>query len=148
MWPLQQEELLVFPYIKRLAHSQEEGIAAKPPPGKSLKELLDTLEAEHDATGDTLAQLARLSGGYTPPADACPTYRTLYTLLGQFDAATKKHSPPGEQHSLPQGDPAGRGAAEDRLSHAGGAVGPERPSSPWQWPAQGGAPPGGDAQRR
>ncbi len=88
---MQREELLVFPYIKRLARSQEEGIAAKPPPGKSLKELLDTLEAEHDATGDALAQLARLSGGYTPPADACPTYRTLYTLLGQFDAATKKH---------------------------------------------------------
>lgn len=88
---MQREELLVFPYIKRLARSQQEGTAPKPLPSGSLSELLDKLDAEHDATGDALAELARLSGGYTPPADACPTYRTLYALLSQFDAATKKH---------------------------------------------------------
>ncbi|MBX7236522.1 MAG: DUF542 domain-containing protein [Caldilineales bacterium] len=88
---MQREELLVFPYIKRLARSQEEGTAPKPLASGSLPELLDTLEAEHDATGDALAEMARLSDGYTPPADACPTFRTLYALLGQFDAATKKH---------------------------------------------------------
>lgn len=88
---MQREELLVFPYIKRLVHSQEEGTAPKPLPTGSLRDLLDTLEAEHDATGDALAELARLTSGYTPPDDACPTYRTLYALLEQFNASTKKH---------------------------------------------------------
>lgn len=87
----QREELLVFPYIKRLARSQEEGTAPKPLPSGALADLIDTLEEEHDATGDELAEIARLSGGHTPPADACTTYRTLYALLAQFDAATKKH---------------------------------------------------------
>jgi regulator of cell morphogenesis and NO signaling len=88
---MQREELLVFPYIKRLVRSQEEGTAPKPLPTGSLRDLLETLEAEHDATGDALAELARLTGGYTQPDDACPTYRTLYALLEQFDASTKKH---------------------------------------------------------
>ncbi len=88
---MQREELLVFPYIKRLARSQEEGTAPKPLPTGTLKELIEKLEAEHEATGDELAELARLSGGYTPPDDACPTFRTLYALLKQFDADTKKH---------------------------------------------------------
>lgn len=88
---MRREELLIFPYIKRLVHSQAEGTAPKPLPSGSLKELIGTLEAEHDATGDALAELARLSGGYTPPEDACATYRTLYAMLAQFDADTKKH---------------------------------------------------------
>lgn len=88
---MQREELLIFPYIKRLVRGQEEGVAPKPLPTGSLKELIAKLEAEHDATGDALAELARLSGGYAPPDDACPTYRTLYALLAQFDADTKKH---------------------------------------------------------
>lgn len=88
---MQREELLLFPYIKRLARSQEEETAPKPLSTGSLEELVVKLEAEHDATGDALAAMAQLSSGYTPPADACPTYRTLYALLDQFDAATKKH---------------------------------------------------------
>jgi regulator of cell morphogenesis and NO signaling len=35
--------------------------------------------------------MERLSEGYTPPEDACPTYRTLYAYLNEFDATTKKH---------------------------------------------------------
>lgn len=84
---MQKEELLLFPYIRRLVRS---GAAEKPPFG-SAQALIAEMEAEHDATGDALAQIAHLSDSYSPPVDACPTYRTLYALLQEFDAATKKH---------------------------------------------------------
>lgn len=88
---MQKEELLLFPYIKRLVHSQAEGSVSPVPPFGSARELIETMEAEHDETGDALHQIAQLSDDYTPPADACPTFHALYVFLSEFDAATKKH---------------------------------------------------------
>ena len=88
---MQKEELLLFPYIKRLVQSQAEGSVPPVPPFGSARELIETMEAEHDETGDALHQIAQFSEGYTPPADACPTFHSLYAFLSEFDAATKKH---------------------------------------------------------
>jgi regulator of cell morphogenesis and NO signaling len=88
---LQREELLLFPAIKRLARSQEEGSAAQPSALGSAPELIANLEADHEATGSALAELARLSGAFTTPPDGCTTYLTLYALLREFDQNTRKH---------------------------------------------------------
>lgn len=83
---LQEEETLLFPYIKQLAQRQ----AAAPSFG-SAQALIAQMEGEHEDVGATLAELARLSGGYAVPADGCNTYRALYGFLSEFDATTKKH---------------------------------------------------------
>ncbi len=89
---MQQEELQLFPYIKRLARSAEDGEAPrKAPLFSSLGELVARMEAEHESVGSALAEMTRLSAGYTVPADGCTTYRTLYMLLSEFDATTRKH---------------------------------------------------------
>lgn len=88
---MQKEELLLFPYIKRLVRGQAEGNTPSLPPFGSARELVATMEAEHDETGDALHKIATLSNNYTPPEDACPTFQTLYALLKKFEAATKKH---------------------------------------------------------
>lgn len=87
----QKEELLLFPYIRRLVQADKEGNRAAPPPFGSARELIETMDAEHDQTGDYLAQIEALSNGYTPPDDACNTFRALYASLKEFDADTKKH---------------------------------------------------------
>lgn len=88
---MQKEELLLFPYIKRLVHSQAEDDIPPIPPFGSARQLIEAMEAEHDETGDALHKIATLSNSYTPPEDACPTFQTLYALLKEFDATTKKH---------------------------------------------------------
>ncbi len=88
---MQKEELLLFPYIKRLARVRAEGSMPPVPPFGSARDLVEAMEAEHDETGDALRKIAVLSNNYTPPEDACPTFQTLYALLREFDAATKKH---------------------------------------------------------
>lgn len=88
---MQKEELLLFPYIKRLVDSQAEDEIPPVPPFGSAHELIEAMEAEHDETGDALHKIATLSNSYTPPEDACPTFQTLYARLKEFDAATKKH---------------------------------------------------------
>ncbi len=88
---MQKEELLLFPYIRRLLKAQREGERPVTPPFGSAQKLIVAMDAEHDETGDLLAQIETLSDGYTPPEDACNTYRALYAHLKEFDADTKKH---------------------------------------------------------
>ena len=83
---LRDEEELLFPYVKQLAKRE----AAAPAFG-SAQALIGQMEGEHEDVGSTLAELARLSGGYAVPADGCNTYRALYGFLGEFEATTKKH---------------------------------------------------------
>jgi regulator of cell morphogenesis and NO signaling len=37
--------------------------------------------AEHDGVGEILLSLRKITGGYTPPDDACTTYRATYAEL-------------------------------------------------------------------
>lgn len=87
----QKEELLLFPYIRRLLRAQAEGSRPVAPPFGSARELIAAMDAEHDETGDLLGRIEALSDRYTPPEDACNTYRVLYANLAAFDADTKKH---------------------------------------------------------
>lgn len=91
MMHMQKEELMLFPYIRRLVHHTEEGVSIQPPAFGSAAELIYLMEAEHQATGDQLVTLAELSNGFTPPADACNTYQMLYTYLADFQTMTKMH---------------------------------------------------------
>ena len=49
------------------------------------------MEAEHDAAGELLHELRRLSDDFTPPDGACNTYRVLYALLAEFEADLHQH---------------------------------------------------------
>lgn len=88
---MQKEELLLFPYIKQLIRSEQEGTPPPAPRFGSARELIQAMEDEHQFTGDQLGRLAELSDHYTPPQDACNTYRALYGYLKEIDAVTKEH---------------------------------------------------------
>ena len=49
------------------------------------------MEAEHEQAGAALARLRELTGGYTPPEDACPTFRGLYYGLAQLEHEMHVH---------------------------------------------------------
>jgi regulator of cell morphogenesis and NO signaling len=84
---MQKEEAILFPYIKRLVQGKNE---VQPPFG-SARQLILEMEAEHESVGDCLAEIETLSQEFTPPQDACNTYRALYAYLKEFSQTTKKH---------------------------------------------------------
>jgi regulator of cell morphogenesis and NO signaling len=88
---MQKEELLLFPYIKRLVEAKKERAMLKPPVFGSAYQLIQEMELEHESTGDCLAQIKVLSNGFIPPEDACNTYRVLYSHLKEFDKNTRIH---------------------------------------------------------
>lgn len=60
-------------------------------PAEWLKSPVDLLVSEHEDAGAALAEMRRLTDGYTPPPDACPTFRGLYFGLEQLEQDMHLH---------------------------------------------------------
>lgn len=78
---MHSEEEHVFPAIRNLDNN----------PGASLSEVVDQMEEEHDAAGEALAVLRRLSNDYRPPERACNSFRALLHGLAELEADMHQH---------------------------------------------------------
>lgn len=88
---MQKEEVILFPYVVQLIDAQRRGVAANRPHFGSVKNPIRMMEAEHENAGNLLHQIAELTNHYTPPADACNTFRVLYAKLWDFEADLHRH---------------------------------------------------------
>ncbi|MEW9051403.1 MAG: iron-sulfur cluster repair di-iron protein [Neobacillus sp.] len=81
---MEKEEKVVFPLIKQLAdgtvENREEAIS-----------LIVELEKEHDHAGAILRELREITSDFTPPIDACGTYRLVYKRLEDLEGLTFMH---------------------------------------------------------
>ena len=88
---MKKEELLVFPYIKRMVRAQNEGIDLIPSKVGSIKNLIDSMMDEHLTEGERFRKIDELSNNYTVPEDACNTYRVTFALLKEFEQDLHMH---------------------------------------------------------
>jgi regulator of cell morphogenesis and NO signaling len=49
------------------------------------------MEAEHQSAGNEMYEIRSLSNAYTPPADACTTFKVSYLELQQFELDLHTH---------------------------------------------------------
>ena len=49
------------------------------------------MEADHEEAGDILYEIRRLTNNYTPPADACTTFKVILEELKEFEEDLHKH---------------------------------------------------------
>jgi regulator of cell morphogenesis and NO signaling len=88
---MKKEELILFPYIKHLAISEKEGTSPNVPHFGSISNPIQMMEDEHEVVGNIFKEIARLSNNYTPPKEACNTFRALYDKLNEFETDLHKH---------------------------------------------------------
>jgi regulator of cell morphogenesis and NO signaling len=88
---LDKEERILFPYIKQLVEAKEKGMKPDAPEFGEAANPIAMMEEEHDEAGDSMAKIRKLSNDFTPPADACTTYRLLYQNLEGFEKDLHKH---------------------------------------------------------
>jgi regulator of cell morphogenesis and NO signaling len=88
---LLKEEVILFPYIVKLERSIADG--SEKPHGcfGSVASPIAMMTQEHDAAGELLAEMRRLSHNFVPPADACPTYHAFYDGLKDFEQDLHQH---------------------------------------------------------
>jgi regulator of cell morphogenesis and NO signaling len=82
-----KEERMLFPMIRELAASTDLPAFQC----GSLRNPISVMLSEHDAVGDLLAKLRRLTDGYTPPADGCGSYVACFAAMADLEADTHLH---------------------------------------------------------
>jgi regulator of cell morphogenesis and NO signaling len=88
---MMKEEQMLFPYIKYLSKVHMHKNPAEKPFFGTVRNPIKMMEAEHQNAGDEMYEIRRLSGGYTPPEDACNTYKICFLELKEFEEDLHQH---------------------------------------------------------
>lgn len=88
---MQKEEQILFPYIENMEQAAGGNGALEPPFFQTVRNPIQAMMSEHDSAGDLVKQIRKASIDYTPPADACTSYRALYQDLREFEADLHQH---------------------------------------------------------
>ncbi|MES2418533.1 MAG: iron-sulfur cluster repair di-iron protein [Bacteroidota bacterium] len=82
---MQKEELMLFPYIRKLALAKQEHKPAQPAPFGTVQNPIQMMMNEHLTEGERFRKISALSDNYVAPADGCNTYRVAFALLKEFE---------------------------------------------------------------
>jgi len=80
-----KEEESEFPKILNYVANPSESSLAE------VRAALHGLEDEHDAAGEILREIRRVTNDFTPPGHACTTYRLTYARLEELEGMTFEH---------------------------------------------------------
>ncbi|MBS1647522.1 MAG: iron-sulfur cluster repair di-iron protein [Bacteroidetes bacterium] len=87
---MKKEELMLFPFIRKMIKAQQEHTQAHAPFG-TVQNPISMMMHEHDAEGERFRKIAQLTHDYTPPADGCNTYRVTLALLKEYEEDLHLH---------------------------------------------------------
>lgn len=88
---MRKEELILFPRIKELQKLADNEIAQLQLNIGYLQSPITVMEQEHDHAGNLLNDIRVFSNDYTPPQDACTTYRLSFAALKAFELDLHQH---------------------------------------------------------
>jgi regulator of cell morphogenesis and NO signaling len=88
---MMKEERVLFPFVEKLEALAAAGETLTASPFGSIQAPIGMMEHEHESVARDLVRLRELTAGYTPPADACNTFRGLYHGLAELEKALHEH---------------------------------------------------------
>ncbi|MDD7887942.1 iron-sulfur cluster repair di-iron protein [Flavivirga sp. 57AJ16] len=88
---MKKEELILFPFIKKMIHATISQSAIEAPHFGTVENPIAMMKGEHDNEGVRFREIAKLTNDYTPPADACNTFRVTYAMLEAFEKDLHLH---------------------------------------------------------
>lgn len=87
---MQKEEIMLFPFIKRLESAQPGSELPQAHFG-SVSNPIRMMLADHQNEGDRFAEISRLTGNYETPQDGCTTYDVTMQQLRDFENDLHRH---------------------------------------------------------
>ena len=88
---MKKEELILFPNVRKMVKAKQENSKLKEPPFGTVQNPIQMMMDEHSTEGERFRKIETLSNNYTPPEDACNTYRVTIALLKEFEQDLHLH---------------------------------------------------------
>lgn len=88
---IKKEEQNLFPFIKKIKVAQTKGLFLEMPHFGTIENQVVLMKEEHETEGQRFKKIATLTNNYTPPADACNTYKVTFAMLEEFERDLRKH---------------------------------------------------------
>lgn len=88
---LAKEEVVLFPYIKELETSFSKQIPASSPCFGTVQNPVRMMMLEHETAGELLLKMRQLSGDYSLPDGACPSFTGLYHRFAELERDLHQH---------------------------------------------------------
>lgn len=86
-----KEEKILFPFILEQAQAKVSNGPKPESPFGSVANPIAMMEHEHTYAGQLLEQIFKITDGYTPPRDACTTYKVTFSELKTFEEKLHEH---------------------------------------------------------
>ncbi|MCV9927005.1 iron-sulfur cluster repair di-iron protein [Flavobacterium sp. LS1R49] len=88
---MKKEELMLFPFIKRMVKTKESDGPLSQPSFGTVSNPIAMMMQEHDNEGERFREIASLTNNYTAPSDGCTTYKVTFAMLKEFEQDLHKH---------------------------------------------------------
>jgi regulator of cell morphogenesis and NO signaling len=88
---MKKEELILFPFIRKMVKAKQENSNVEAAHFGTVKNPIQMMMDEHTVEGNRFRRIEELSNNYTPPQDACNTYRVSFALLKEFEQDLHLH---------------------------------------------------------
>lgn len=89
---MEQEEQIIFPYIKQIAHAYKNNESYAALLVRTLRKPVENImNREHEYTKNYLHRTRELTSHYTPPANACITHKVSFLKLKELDHELVQH---------------------------------------------------------
>lgn len=88
---MQKEEIILFPYIKKLEEAARQGTGKPRRPFGEVANPIRMMIVEHQTEGERFERIANLTNNYSIPSDACNTYSVSLQKLKEFEKDLHTH---------------------------------------------------------
>jgi regulator of cell morphogenesis and NO signaling len=86
-----KEENILFPRINAINNSMKAPALSHSVDRQFLNAPIKVMEHEHEKAGNILHEIKKLTADYTPPEEACTTYRLSFDELKEFEHDLHRH---------------------------------------------------------
>jgi len=88
---MKKEELVLFPFVRKMVRVKQEKTKLEPAHFGTVQNPIQMMMHEHTTESERFRKIEQLSNKYTPPQDACNTYRVAFAMLKEFEQDLHLH---------------------------------------------------------